>query len=180
MVDARSNTELGTIRSFARMNSTPSSSVDRAYVSFSNLTVGRMGSLADIAGTNADTYGSNLGGGTGIGARYDMAFGASTLSVAVENAADNNSKFNSAAVVSDRPDLLVGVKSSLGAIDVNVVGVSHQAAYGHNAVSTTEGYAILGRVGAKAGDFGVAVFGGAAKAAASYVTDTTTSGIITI
>jgi len=181
-VDTRSNSELGVIRGYARLNATPAASVDRAYVSFSNLTVGRMGSLADIAGTNGDTYGSNLGGGTGIGARYDMPLGTSTLSLAVENSADNNVDDSGTITnpASDRPDLLVGLKSALGPVNVNIVGVSHQATMWRNdntSPETTEGYAILGRLGVSAGGFGVAVFGGAANAASAYVTDVSATGI---
>ena len=161
MFDARSNTELGVVRGFSR---TTNGTVDRAFVQFSGITAGLNSSLSDFAGTNAWNYGSNLGAGKGAGVRYDAALGASTLSIAIEGAQDNNS-----SGVSDRPDVLVGFKTTLGMVDLNIVAASHEVQEGS---VSDQGYAVVGRIGASlGGGFGVALFGGMSEGASKYTYD---------
>ena len=161
MFDARSNTEMGVVRGFSRVTN---ASVDRAYVQFSGITAGLNSSMSDIAGTNAWQYGSNLGAGAGGTLRYDAALGASTLSIAIEGAQDNNS-----SGVSDRPDVLVGFKTTLGMVDLNIVAASHEVQEGS---VSDQGYAVVGRIGASlGGGFGVALFGGMSEGASKYTYD---------
>ncbi len=158
-VDTRSNTEIGTVRGFGRLQS---GALDKAYVQFSGVTAGQLSSLADIAGTNAENYGSNLGRGTTSGLQYAATLGAATLSIGLENADNNNS-----SGVADRPDVLLGLNTKAGPADVKIVAVSHEAA---NGSTTTQGYALIGRIGATlGGGFGAAVFGGTGEAANGYV-----------
>lgn len=157
--DARSNTELGVVRGYSR---TTQGAVDRAYVQFSGITAGLNSSLSDFAGTNAWQYGSSLGAGAGGTVRYDAALGASTLSIAIENAQNNNN----GGGISDRPDVLVGFKTTAGMVDLNIVAVSHEVQTG---TATDQGYAVVGRVGASlGGGFGVALFGGMSEGASKY------------
>ena len=161
MFDARSNTEMGVVRGFSRVTN---AAVDRAYVQFSGITAGLNSSLSDFAGTNAWQYGSNLGAGAGGTLRYDAALGASTLSIAIENAQNNN-----ATGVSDRPDVLVGFKTTLGMVDLNIVAASHEVQEGS---VSDQGYAVVGRIGASlGGGFGVALFGGMSEGASKYTYD---------
>ncbi|MEI6573281.1 MAG: porin [Alphaproteobacteria bacterium] len=175
MTDVRSNTDIGTLRGFSRLNAATSGvAIDRAFVQFAGLTAGRNGSLADIAGTNADTYGSNLGGGTGSGLRYDLPVGAATVSFALENAADNNTYGtapNTTSPVADRPDALIGFATNAGPANIKLVVASHDAQASNATGGSTQGYAVVGRVGAAlGGGFGAAVFGGTSEAASKYTT----------
>ena len=171
--DVRSNTEIGVVRGYTRLRATESSaSANKYYVQFSGLTAGNMGSLADIAGTNAENYGSNLGGGTGIGLKYDLPVGASTISVALENAA-NNDQNAFAGGASDRPDVLLGFASKAGPADIKIALASHEAvdATSDSASTSAQGFAGVARVGFSLGNgFGVAAFGGVSEAASKYTT----------
>jgi len=182
-LDARSNSEIGVVRGFGRFGN---SGMEKAYVQVGGLTVGRNSSLADIAGTNAWNFGSNLGGGSKNGATYAATMGAVTLSLGIAGSADNNDKdktvvtlvttngtsagtvtqATTATYSSGTPDLLAGISAKMGLVDVKLVGVSHTAV---DATGDTQGYAVVGRIGASlGGGFGVALFGGISEAAADY------------
>lgn len=163
--DVRNNSEIGVVRGFARVNAASSgTSMGKAYVQVAGLTAGTNANLADIAGTNADNYGANLGGGSALGVQYDMAMGASTLSMQVVNASNNTT-----TGVADRPDVLVGITTKAGPADVKIVGVSQEAM--HSDGTTAQGYAVVARVGMTlGGGFGVAAFGGSSLAASKYTT----------
>jgi len=172
-VDARSNTEIGTVRGYTRLRAdSDGAKGNKYYIQFAGFTAGNQGSLADIAGTNADEYGSNLGGGTGLGLRYDLTVGATTISAALENAANNNGKNGEGkAYVADRPDALLGVKTGIGPATATVVFASHDAQSSDGSGNSTQGYAVVGKLGAAlGGGFGVAVFGGTSEAASAYTT----------
>jgi len=184
-LDARSNSEIGVIRGFGRIGN---DGMERAYVQVGGLTVGKSSSLADIAGTNAWNYGSNLGGGSNVGATYAATMGAVTFSLGVANSANNNDTDTTATTVagltstttysSGTPDLLAGISAKAGPVDVKLVGVSHTAV---DATGDTNGYAVVGRIGASVGGgFGVALFGGISEAASAYTgniyTDTDGAG----
>jgi len=177
-LDARSNSEIGVIRGFGRIGN---DGMERAYVQVGGLTVGRNSSLADIAGTNAWNFGSNLGGGSKNGMTYAATMGAVTLSLGIADSANNNistTTSSSTSYTSGTPDMLVGVSAKTGPVDVKLVGVSHTAV---DNTGETQGYAVVGRIGASVGGgFGVALFGGISEAAADYTgniyTDTDGSG----
>jgi len=175
--DARSNSEIGVIRGFARLGN---SGMSKAYVQVGGLTVGKNASLADIAGTNAENYGSGLGGGSDIGATYAATMGDITLSLGIAEGADNNASEttfsttttsgitsrNTNTFSSGTPDLLAGISAKAGPVDVKLVGVSHVAT---DAAGDTQGYAVVGRIGATLGSgFSVALFGGMSEAASAY------------
>jgi len=175
-LDAQSNSEIGLIRGFGRLGN---AGMEKAYVQFGSLTVGKNASLADIAGTNAWNYGSNLGGGSDIGATYAATMGAVTFSLGIANSANNNFAGDDPTTYSSgTPDLLAGISAKAGPVDVKLVGASHTAVDG---TGETQGYAVVGRIGASAGGgFGVALFGGISEAAADYTgniyTDTDGAG----
>jgi hypothetical protein len=181
-LDARSNSEIGVIRGFGRIGN---GGMERAYVQVGGLTVGKNSSLADISGTNAWNYGANLGGGSKVGATYAATMGAVTLSLGIAESANNNFETTSTSTLvgtnttwtktttttntSGTPDLLVGISAKTGPVDVKLVGVSHTAVDG---TGETQGYAVVGRIGASVGGgFGVALFGGISEAAAAYTGD---------
>lgn len=171
-IDARSNTEIGVVRGYTRLRAdSEGAKGNKYYVQFAGFTAGNQGSLADIAGTNAENYGSNLGGGTGTGLKYDLALGAATVSIALENAA-NNDKTGTGGL-SDRPDALLGLSGKAGPADLKLVFATHEAvdAIDANTSKSAQGSAVVGRAGASlGGGFGVAVFGGVSEAASKYTT----------
>ncbi len=181
ILDARSNTDMGVVRGFARMNATSSSAkINRAYAQIGGLTAGKDGSMADIAGTNAWQYGANLGGGTGEGIKYAFAAGPVTITAGLENAANNNGTYTADKVtnLADRPDVLLSVAGGAGMFSFVVVGASHEAVDATAAGATTQGYAVVGRAGVKLdGGFGAAIFGGTSQAASKYTTDTSVTSI---
>jgi hypothetical protein len=62
--------------------------------------------------------------------------------------------------------MLVGISAKAGPVDVKLAAASHVAT---DATGDTNGYAVVGRVGASmGGGFGVALFGGMSNAAADY------------
>lgn len=157
-LDARSNTEIGVVRGFGRIEG---GALKKAYVQFAGISAGQQDSLADIAGTTADQFDPKWGqSGTGI--NYTMALGAASIAVGLENANDNNSS----SAVSDRPDILGRVSGTFGPVGVKVTAASHEAV---NGTSTKSGYAVLGQLTADVGSgVGLIVFGGMSEAAGKY------------
>jgi len=145
-VDARNNSEMGAVRSVIRVdaNAAGALSADRAFVEVGGLTVGRKGSQGDISGTNLNVFGSSLGGGSALDASYKIPFGAFALDAGV---ADNSSG------LSDQLDGYLGVSTKAAGADLAAVAVTHKNDIG-------SGYAVLGRAGFSAGQFGAALFGG--------------------
>jgi len=162
--DARSNTEIGVVRGYGAYTN---GAMDKAYVQFSGLTAGKSSSLADVAGTQGENYGASLGKGSGSGLRYDIPAGSSTFSIAVENAQGTTA--TTVANVTDRPDILVGVDTSVGGMNLKLVGVSHEAVNGANAAAASyQGYAVVGKAKFTTGAFGMAVFGGTSNGAVAF------------
>ncbi len=166
LTDVRSSSELGVVRGVIRTNFNDASAlkVGRIYAQLGGLTVGKDASMADISGTNGWNYDSNLGGGTGIGMAYEMAAGSATVKVGIENAATLSGGGDTAK----RPDVLASVKIPAGPATAQLVVASHEAVSSVAGGARTTGYAVLGKVSAKAGDFGVSVFGGTSTGALKY------------
>jgi len=158
---ARSNTEIGLLHGFA---STGNDGIDDAYLQFSGFTFGKSASIADIAGTSAENFGSGLGGASDIGITYAAVMGDVTVSLGIAEGADNNA--TTATTSSGTPDMLIGISAKAGPVDVKLAAASHVAT---DLTGDTNGYAVVGRVGASmGGGFGVALFGGVSNAAADY------------
>jgi len=119
-LDARSNSEMGVIRGYMKQEDLATSD---AYVQFSGLTAGKHASMMDIAPTSAPLFGGGLGGGSDIGAKYDITAGGATISLGAYQAANNNVV---ATGVADQPDVQLGVSTTVGAVALNVVGSTHQ------------------------------------------------------
>jgi len=159
ITDVRSNTDLGVLRGVARVTN---ASLGRAYVEVAGLTAGYYGSTTDISGTGAWNYGSSLGGGTGKGIKYTAAMGSTSIIAALENSADNN---YTATNLGDRPDLILGMKSAIGGVDLQAYGISHQVT---ETAATQQGYAFVGKAGVTMGTNTFAVYGGTSKGALLY------------
>jgi len=165
-LDARSNTEIGVVRGYSRLNN---GALGKAYVQFSGVTAGMKDSLADIAGTYADNYGSGWSQ-SASGIDYSMAAGPVTLAIGVENSNNNNVGATAATqtYVSDRPDLIARVTFSAGPVGVKVAAVSHEALDSVAGVTKAQGSAILGQLTAAAGPVNLILFGGTSTAAGKY------------
>ncbi len=173
LTDVRSNSEMGVVRGVARFDADGSTAtISRGYAQLGGLTAGRDASMADIAGTNAWQYGSNLNPGTAEGIKYAFATGPVTLTLGLENAPNNNGTYTADKVtnLADRPDVLLGVAGKAGMLDFKLVAASHEAVDQTASGATTQGYAVVGRLAvALDGGFGAAIFGGTSSAASKYM-----------
>jgi len=180
-----SNTELGSLKGYGRLTSTianansgstSSTLVDRAWLALGGFTAGRMSTFADISGTNPWNYGSSLGGGTGVGMKYDIKVGESTVTIG-EEAAVADATTNT--VTNTRPDLFVKAAIPAGPVTVTLAAVSHNAADSANASSVNSGYALLAKAAIAQGPFGAQVYGGTSSAAGRYTGLATTGNDFT-
>jgi len=167
LTDVRNNSEMGVVRGVLRtdFDSASNLTVGRAYAQLGGLTAGKQGSMADIAGTSAWNYSAKFGGGTGIGLTYEMAVGSATVKVGMETSSTLSENTDDSA---KRPDILASVKIPAGPATAQVVVASHEAINSTSGGARTQGYAVLGRLGATMGDAGVAVFGGTSTGALKY------------
>jgi len=161
--DARSNTDIGTLKSYISIYNT---GTEYAYVNVAGLTAGSFGSITDLG-----VYGINSGSASGLtdtGLLYQQAIGSSTLSVAAVSAVTTA---GSTGTASNRPDLMLGVTTSAGPATLKLVAVSHEA------VGTTSGsangYAFVGNASMTAGAATFAVHGASASGASAYTTGAT-------
>lgn len=173
LVDARSNSDMGTARGVFRWNldSTSSArSAGRAYAQIGGLTAGAYGSEADISGTSPWNLTSYLGGGSGLGVKYDMSLGGATVTAAMENAANYADGTTYSSSTAKRPDFLLKVAMPAGPITATLVAVSHEAnsTLASSTVSTGQGYAFLGKLGGTVGATTFSVYGGASQGALAY------------
>jgi len=169
-VDARSNTEIGVVRSFIGLEGTNSSfSVDKAYVQFAGVTAGRKTSLADTLGTQSDAM--TLASNKKEGIDYQVKAGDLSLGVGLE-APNNNNEDGSSA---DNPDLVAQIAGSVGGVGFAVAAVSHQAGDLYSG-DTTNGYAVKGNVNYTINGLRLGVFGGVARDASAYLGGTGTNG----
>jgi len=136
----------------------------RAYVQLGGLTAGYYGSIADIAGTSPYQFSGYLGGGSGKGLSYATALGASTLTVALENAVNDGTGNTN---YSNRPDIIAKISTNAAGLTADVVGVSHSPGQS-GTTAQGNGYALLGAVGGTFGNAGFRVWGGGSQGAMAY------------
>lgn len=159
--DVRSNTEAGVVRGVYRWGSAGVG--QQMYVQYAGLTAGLASSLLDIAGAGGWNYGSNTGGGSAAGLVYSTAIGASTLSIGVMNAANNNTSSG----VTDTPDLEASFSTSVSGVTATLAAASHTAVDG-NTGDSAQGYAVIGQLGVTSGAVSASVYGGMSNAALEY------------
>ena len=156
ITDVRSNSEMGVVRGFSRVNASAGGNVtsDRAYAQIGGLTAGAAGAFFDIAGSYGIGYGAGLGGDTGTGLKYSTTLGPVTVTAGIQNpsAGDN---------VSKDQDFIGGVSGSVGPATYQVVGASHKNNNG-------QGYAFAGQVSIPAGPASVSLYGGVSSGAIAY------------
>ena len=186
--DAKSNTEIGVVHSFYRINafgavangsvggnttpeSTPGVSSDRAYIEFAGFQAGLIDSITDIGGTQSwwGAAGRIAGGGfTTAGANYTAKFGNTSLTLGEENPVTDGYGY-----ATNRPDLIAKISTKSGPFSGSVAAVSH-ATIDTSTGDTGNGYALLGQVQYTAGNFGLIAFGGTSQGALRYTSAITT------
>jgi len=155
-LDARSNSEMGVIRGFMKQEDLATSD---AFVQFSGLTAGKHASMADIAPTSAPLFGGGLGGGSDIGIKYDMAAGGATFSLGAYQSSNNNIV---ATGVADQPDFAAGISTKVGAVALNLVGLTHQV---ESTTGTKTGTAVVGSASVAFGAGTAYAYGGSSSGA---------------
>jgi len=155
--DAKSNSDVGAIASNIQIDDTATS---YASISVAGLTAGQFDDRADIY--SFGIKGGDAGGRTAKGFLYQVPAGTSTVSIGVVSSATT---WNGTA--SSRPDLQLGLATSMGPASLDVVAISHEA------LGTTSGsyngYALIGTAGVTAGSVKLLVQGGTASGASNYV-----------
>jgi Porin subfamily len=156
-LDARSNTDAGTLRSvYDNWNS-------YYYVQVAGFTAGAYDSLTDkgIGGNKG-----NFSGQTDTGISYSTSMGASTISVSVHDAKTNYSSSDS-ATAAGRPDIAVGFDTTAGAVSLSLAAVSHDA-------GGKDGLAGIGTASVAMGGAKVSLYGAAGQGTTAYVLGTNT------
>lgn len=178
-VDARTNTEVGVVRSFIRMTN---GDFDKAYIQFAGITAGVKDSIADIVSTDSNNSGTGFDAPT-TGIDYQISTGGITFGIGAEQSIDRNINNSATAVtgevanlalLSDRPDLVAHISGTSGNVGFAVAAVSHQAVDALT-LADNNGWAVIGRLNAKLGDIGVRVWGAMSEGASAYTGNYTTT-----
>jgi len=152
-LDARSNTDAGTLRSvYDNWNS-------YYYVQVAGFTAGAYDSLTDkgIGGNKG-----NFSGQTDTGISYSTSMGASTISVSVHDAKTNYGSSGVVGTGSGRPDIAVGFDTTAGAVSLSLAAVSHDA-------GGKDGLAGIGTASVAMGGAKVSLYGAAGQGTTAYV-----------
>jgi len=158
-VTSMSNTDMGALTGYVRVNATPSAgtvAADRGWVQIGGLQAGTTGSLADIAGTNPISTITGLGGAGTTGVNYSMAMGAATLSLGAYTPADDTASDGKTT-----SDVVARVKFSAAGASFTAFGASHNNDVG-------QGWAFGGKAGFAAGPATINVGGGVSSGAIAY------------
>jgi len=171
IMNTASNTEAGAVKSNVRVNNW---SLSRANIQFNGLTVGKAGSLSDVAGSSPWYFGSGVGVGTNDVVQYAMPVGAATVSIGMETAVGPGYYATSTATsttaantgTSNRPDLLLKVSVPAAGVTFNTTAISHNAQ--ETTAGGNDGYALLAGASVSSGAFGALLWGGASNGALGY------------
>jgi len=166
-VDARNNTEFGTVRSEMEIGNNA-----YYYTSVGGFTAGVTDSITDLGiGGNSNSFVGN----TDTGISYAMPVGTGTVTFG-ETTAVTNFYGGGAAVASGRPDVYVGYAGPVGPMTVNAVAVSHESdsptAAGN---STQQGYALVGNAAFKFDPATITFYGAYSSGASEYVAKSSTA-----
>jgi len=138
--DARSNTEIGVVRGFARTNG---ADLGQAYVQFSGFTAGKAGAwMGSGAGVIAYDFGSHS---DSTQLSYSAALGGATLTLGIYNSADNDLQISTQTGVASVPDMMVKVSIPMGSATLGLGAVSHQTRGGTS--GSESGYAVGATLG---------------------------------
>lgn len=143
--DARSNTELGVVRSFVSLTGVDSTYARKAFIQVGGFTAGLKDSLADISGSQGNLFGNGWTQSS-TGVDYQVNVGGLTLGIGAEDqlASDYGTG-------GEMPDLIAALSGKAGAVSFKLAGVSHEDPWDDST------YAILGSASAELGQ--VSLFG---------------------
>jgi len=160
-IDTRSNTEIGVVRGYARIDG---NELDQAYIQAGGFTLGLAGTwMGNGGGLVAPTFGSH---GDSTQVSYSAAIGGGKVTIAVLDA-DANSNDSSASGVAQIPDLMATISVPMGGATLGLGAVMHEA---RDANGATSGYAIGATLGfAPAAGVSMGIEGGYASAALGYL-----------
>lgn len=169
--DARSNTEIGVVRSFIGLEGGSSAiAADRAYVQFSGITAGRKDSIANVYGGQSE-YGI-LRDVEEEGVDYQVKLGDLNFGIGLE--APNNNNDGGASESADNPDFVAHLSGKMGSVGFAAAAVSHQAVDWDD--ETANGYALMGNINVTTNGLRAGVFGGMTENASAYTGGTTATG----
>jgi len=164
-LDARSNTDLGVVRSFISLtNGTDEVAYGsdgtktyarKAFIQVGGFTAGLKDSIADIAGTQGEIFASGWSQ-SGLGVDYVVNVNGLTLGVAADDNLDPNDDS-----YSERPDLILHLSGKAGDFGFKMAAVSAD----HDGES---GYALLGHLNASMGNVTAFAFAGISDSAPDY------------
>lgn len=168
-LDALTNTEIGVVRSFIRVDGGDAVKTGKAYLQFAGFTAGVKDSLTDVYGTTGNK--PTLAGNGSQGIDYKVSAGAIGFGIGIEDAQNNNTKTTGSSpkdVSGDRPDIVGQISAKAGPASLTVAAVSHQAIDG-DGLETKDGYAIKAGASVALGQFNLLAFGGTAKGASAFI-----------
>ena len=172
--DARSNSEMGVIRSFLQftggtdqdhdddgssaeiISNQHKTTIRRAFIQIGGFTTGLKGSIAASPATEGWYYASGWDS-SAVGMDYTIALGDMSLAIGVEDSRKTNDQYTS-----ERPDFVATLSGKSGNVNFAVSGVSHEEG-GEN------GYALLGTADMKVGGAKLYGFAGMASNASAYL-----------
>ena len=162
--DAKNQTEVGAVGSTIFLEN---STTTDAFVTLGGLTAGKADDQFDI-GLGYNYSGNAFGPHVGQIA-YALPVGSSTLTVAATSAQDNNgvSVTGTAIPAASRPDLELGLASTLGALKINAGVVSHEVV--GQLSGSAQGYAFIGKAVYDAGVATISGYAAYANGASKYV-----------
>jgi len=163
LFDARSNTDIGVVRSFIRVDGDfieagddeESMEVDNAYIQFAGFTVGVKDSIADIAGTQGNQFGSGWSQ-PAMGVDYQAKVGGLNLGVELGDSIGSSDS---------QPDFTAHISGSFGNVGFALAGVATDD-------GSESGTALLASANVTAGPAKFFAWGGMADGAeaAEYIT----------
>jgi len=158
VVDARNNSDLGTIRSVLDTNL--GGTLNYAYLQVGGITMGKAASATSF---NLSGVGYGLHSDvTADQVTYGGSVGSTTFSIGLEDSRLTGS-------IASRPDVVAKIKTTMGALNLTAAAVSAETRASDSASgAASNGYALLGKADATLGSVGVAVYGAYAQGASQY------------
>ncbi len=158
-VDAKNNTDLGTVSSHIAMRDAANREV---YVDFAGLRAGYFPGLSDLnLGGNNDPFNEQRD----TGMYYQAALGSSKVYIGMITPVSNSGT----TTLVGRPDLQARFDTTAGAVALNFVAVSHEAT--GSTTGSANGYALLSRAVVDMSPVKVSFYGAYANAASAYLSN---------
>jgi len=160
--DAQSSSEMGAVKSTILLEGTTSTaSATDAYVQVGSFVAGKAPNILDYS-LGYSATGAGYGSHTGQ-LQYGMPMGASTLTVALTSAENNND--TGSVRVASRPDVTANLSTTVGSLGLNLGVASHEISYSG---ASAQGFAVVGKIKYATPVATLSVYGGYANGASTY------------